>query len=139
MWTFTTSLRWNGGATGLAGCAGKPDLVVSPPPDFGGQPDCWTPEDLMVSAIETCLMMTTLNVAQRQKLALKGYASQATGTMEKTANGLRFSRVEVAIQLQVADPASLDKAVQLVATAEKYCPVSNAVTFPVKVTASAQV
>lgn len=139
MWNFETTLRWTSGTTGSAGCPGKPDVTVSAPPEFGGEAGRWTPEDLLVSAIESCLMMTTLNVAQRQKLELKGYASKATGRMEKTAEGLRFSGVEVAIEVTVSDPALADKAVKTVQIAEKYCPVSNGVKFPVHVVATAKV
>ena len=137
MWNYETTLRWTQGPLGQAGSAGKPELTVSPPPEFGGEAGRWTPEDLLVSAIETCLMMTTLNVAQRQKIEVRGYTSKASGQLEKTPEGLRFTAVLLTIELQVADEASREKAVKAVQIAEKYCPVSNAVKFPVHVTVNA--
>lgn len=134
-----TILRWSGSSEGVAGCAGKPDIAVNPPPEFGGAPGRWTPEDLLLSAIESCVMMTALNIAQRQKLALKGYTSKATAQLAKTPEGLRFTGAAVAIDMRVADPADIEKAVRLVAMAEKYCPISNALKFPVHVTAQARV
>ena len=137
MWKFETSMKWNGGQEGTASCAGKPDLRITPPPEFGGTPGQWTPEDQLVSAIESCLLMTTLSVLGRQKIQLTGYNSRASGTLEKTPEGLRFTGVEIAIDLQVADPTLVEKAERAVAVAEKYCPISNAVKFPVKVLAKA--
>lgn len=139
MWSFETTVRWVGKEECLAECAGKPAVSVTPPPEFGGEPGQWTPEDLLVSAIETCLMMTALSVLKRQKITLAGYASKATGKMEKTSEGLRFTGLEVAIEVLVTGPDDVEKAVKAVAIAEKYCPISNAVKFPVTVTASARV
>lgn len=131
MWNFETSLQWTGDETGRAGSAGKPDVPVAAPPEFGGPPGVWTPEDLLISAIETCLLMTTLSVVKRQKIPVKSYGSRATGRMEKTPEGLRFTQLEVAVELAVAEAADIEKARRAVAMAEKYCPISNAVKFPV--------
>ena len=139
MWKFETSMHWSGGQEGTASCPGKSDLRITPPPEFGGTPGQWTPEDQLVSAIEACLLMTTLSVLSRQKIQLAGYASRATGVMEKTADGLRFTGVDISIDLQVSDPALVEKAERAVNVAEKYCPISNAVKFPVKVQATVQV
>ena len=139
MWNFETTVRWAGKETGVAECAGKPAVKVTPPPELGGEAGQWTPEDLLVSAIETCLMMTALSVLKRQKITLAGYASKATGKMEKTPEGLRFTGLEVAVEVLVSGADDVEKAVKAVALAEKYCPISNAVKFPVQVTASARV
>ena len=82
-------------------------------------------------------MMYTLNVAQRQKIEVRSYTSKASGQLEKTPEGLRFTAVHLTIELQVADEASREKIVKAVQIAEKYCPVSNAVKFPVHVTVNA--
>ena len=134
MWTYETQLTWTDGESGIERTAGRPDLSISSPPEFGGNAALWNPELLLVSAVESCLLLTTLSVAKRQNLALAGYASSATGRMAKTPEGLRFQEIAVSVTLTV--PAGTDpaKAEQLVHTAEKYCPVSNALKCPVPVT-----
>lgn len=134
MFTYQTSLQWNGGSQGTVAAAGRPDLTITSPSEFGGRDDAWNPELMLVAAVESCLLLTALSVAARQKLTLAGYASQATGHMEKTPEGLRFTGIEVAVQLKVNSPADAEKAQKLMAIAEKYCPVSNAVKCPVRVT-----
>lgn len=134
MWTYETALKWTGGMNGIEQTAGRSELPISSPPEFGGTETQWNPELLLVAAVESCLLLTTLSVAQRQKITLAGYTSQATGRMAKTPEGLRFQEIAVSITLTV--PAGVDetKAAQAVHTAEKYCPVSNAVKCPIPVT-----
>ena len=131
MWTYETALNWTPGGESTEEAAGRPPLTISPPPEFDGRPDRWNPELLLVGAIESCLLLTALSVAQRQKLSLAAYSSRAVGHLEKTPEGLRFSRIEIAVTVQADD---MEKARKLVQIAEKYCPVSNAVKCPVHVT-----
>lgn len=133
MFTYQTSLQWNGGNGGTMSAPGRPDVALTSPSEFGGRDDAWNPELLLVAAVESCLLLTALNIASRQKLALAGYTSQATGRMEKTPEGLRFTGIEVSVRLHVASPADAEKAAKLMPVAEKYCPVSNAVKCPVHV------
>lgn len=134
MWTYETQLKWAGGESGIEQTAGRPDLSISSPPEFGGNAARWNPELLLVSAVESCLLLTTLSVAKRQNLSLSGYASTATGRMAKSPEGLRFQEIAVSVTLTIPTGTDSAKAEQLVHTAEKYCPVSNAVKCPVPVT-----
>lgn len=131
MWTYTTSLKWQPGQDGRAETAGRPALEINSPPEFGGKPDRWSPELLLVSAVENCLMLTSLDIAKRQKLNVAGYESTAVGHMEKTAEGLRFTGIDVTVRVKAA-AAEAEKVKQAVLTAEKYCPVSNAMKIPVR-------
>ena len=139
MWNYETSLTWNGAEGCESATAGRPSLAISSPAEFGGKPDHWNPELLLVSAVESCMLLTTLSLIQRQKIALKNYTSTASGHMEKTPNGLRFTGIDVAIRVTGATAEEAEKAVKAVQMAEKYCPVSNAVNCPVKVDVSASV
>jgi organic hydroperoxide reductase OsmC/OhrA len=133
MWTFETTMQWVAG-TGEEGEAaaegGKPAIRVSPPEDLGGKAGCWTPEDLLVSAVESCLLMTLLSVVARQSIDLCGYRSSARGRMEKTPEGLRITGIDVRIDARVGRPEEIEKLQRAVTIAERYCPVSAAVKFP---------
>ncbi len=138
MWTYETALKWTGGETGIEQTSGRPDLTFSSPPEFGGRETMWNPELLLVASVESCMLLTSLSVAQRQKIELKGYTSTAVGKMAKTAEGLRFQEIAVSVTLTIAPGTDAAKAAQVVHTAEKYCPVSNAVKCPVPVTVTVQ-
>ena len=137
MWNYETSLTWKGGEACESATAGRPTIAITPPAEFGGQADRWNPELLLVSAVESCMLLTTLSIVQRQKIALKSYTSTAAGHMEKTPNGLRFTGIDISIRLTTATAEEAEKADKAVRMAEKYCPVSNAVNCPVKIDVSA--
>lgn len=137
MWNYETSLTWTGGEGCESATAGKPSIAITPPTEFGGKADHWNPELLLVSAVESCMLLTTLSIIQRQKIVLKSYSSTAAGHMEKTPNGLRFTGIDIAIRLTTATAEDAEKAGKAVRMAEKYCPVSNAVSCPVKLEVSA--
>lgn len=138
MWTYETMLTWTGGMTGTEQTAGRADLPISSPPEFNGRADQWNPELLLVASVEACLLFTAISVAQRQKIEIKHYASRAIGRMAKTPEGLRFQEIAVAVTLSVPAGTESARAEQVIHTAEKYCPVSNAVKCPVTVSVTVQ-
>mgnify|MGYP003604644087 CR=1 FL=1 len=137
MWQFNTSFTWQPEHDERGGAAaghGTTDILVTPPADLGGKPGFWTPEDLLVSAVESCMLMTILSVVKKQRITLKAYRSEATGTMAKTPEGLRITGIEIRIAATMGSPEEVEKMQRAVQMAERYCPVSAAVSCPVHVT-----
>ncbi len=132
MWTYETSVDWKEEKTGKAHCEGKPAIEVATPPEFGGPEGIWTPEDLLTSAVESCIMASSLFFLNRGKIGFRSYKSKATGTMEKGAGGLTFSRIAVEVTVELDDPAQADAAHKAVIQAEKTCPLSNSLKCPVE-------
>lgn len=139
MWSYETTLQWTGANIGVERTTSRPDIIVCPPAEFGGKEDTWNPELMLVAAIESCMLLTSLSVASRQSITFKGYTSKAVGRMAKTPEGLRFQDAVIDVTLTVAAGTDEAKAAQIVKTAEKYCPVSNAVNFPVTVNVHVQI
>ena len=139
MHAFVTTLEWKGGERMVQHAEGRPPIEVSSPTAFGGEAGLWTPEDFLVAAVESCVLLTTLYFVHRNQIGLKGWTSRCTGEMAKTAEGLRFQRMELRITARVAAEADIEKLRQAVALAEKYCPLSAAVKFPVNVALDASV
>jgi len=132
MWTYKTSVDWKEGKKGEANCSGKPSLEVATPPEFGGPENIWTPEDLLTSAVESCIMASALYFLNRGKIPFRSYKSKAVGTLEKGPIGLVFSRIAVEVTLELEDPAQADAAHKAVVQAEKTCPLSNSLDCPVE-------
>ena len=132
MWTYETSIDWKEEKTGEANCNGKPAITVATPPEFGGPEGIWTPEDLLTSAVESCIMASSLFFLNRSKIQMRSYKSKATGTLEKGPTGLAFTRITVAVTLELEDLAQADAAHKAVVQAEKTCPLSNSLSCPVE-------
>ena len=132
MWTYETSIDWKEGKIGEANCEGKPSIKVATPPEFGGPEGIWTPEDLLTTAVESCIMASSLFFLNRGKVALRSYRSKAVGTLEKGATGLSFSRIAVEVILELEDLEQADAARKAVIQAEKTCPLSNSLSCPVE-------
>lgn len=92
---FENTITWESGRRGLLSALQHPDLVVGSPPAFKGAPDVWCPEDLLIGALNTCLMLTFLSVAHRRGLQVVTYASSAQGTLEYSDDKYRVTRVKV--------------------------------------------
>lgn len=126
---YETSLRWIRGREAVLKTDGAPEVAGAPPPQFDGPPERWSPEALLLSAAELCLMTTFLAVAERAKLTVADYQSRTEAALDKTAEGLAFTRVLIRVRLSVyADDAA--RAQELLLKAKKHCIVSNALKTP---------
>ncbi len=45
-----------------------PDLLVAPPPEFDGPGGTWSPEHLLLAAVESCLLLTWRARARHARL-----------------------------------------------------------------------
>lgn len=133
---FTVTLEWEEATQGRLAARENPPLPVATPPAFGGPEGVWSPEELLVGSVASCLMSTFLYFAQRLDVPLQAYTSDASGRMEKTPNGLRFTSMEVAIRATLAEEEAHRRAadLRLNEKLEKYCPVSTALNCPVRIT-----
>jgi organic hydroperoxide reductase OsmC/OhrA len=134
MYTFQTETVWRRELECGVSAQNKPDLTVAAPPEFGGPEGVWSPEELFVASIGSCLLSTFLYFAHRFQLAFESYSSTSAGKMEKTSAGLRFTEVRVSIALTVSDEETLERvsSLRLQEKLEKYCPVSASLNCPVE-------
>jgi len=132
--TFETTVVWKQGKEGTVRARSHPALAIATPPEFGGPDGVWSPEELFVASVGGCLMSTFLYFAERFNVALEGYSSTSRGSLEKTRDSLRFTGIEVAIRVTVADEVAREKvaALRLKEMLEKYCPVSASLKCPVR-------
>jgi organic hydroperoxide reductase OsmC/OhrA len=132
---YETMLSWEGGGPAALSSGSRPVLVGGPPPEFDGEPDWWSPEHLLLSAANLCLMTTYMVLAKKAGLQIAQYRSRAEGILEKTREGILFTRI--ALHLEIQAPAQrLEEAHKMVETAKRYCIVTNALKLPVEVDAT---
>jgi len=124
---YKNELNWKTEKKGLLTSEGKPTLEVACPPEFGGHPKIWSPEDLLVASVNICLMTTFLHYAGKEKLKLLSYQSYAEGILEMVENKLMFSTIEVRPKILVTSDEDIKEAERVLRFSEKNCLVSNSI------------
>lgn len=104
---------------------GLPDIECAPPHQFDGPGDVWSPEELLLSSISTCLILSFRAIAKMNKLEWLDIDCKAEGLLEKVDRKVQFTKVTSHVSLKIANPDDAEKAVQLVHKAEETCFISN--------------
>lgn len=125
--TYKNSLQWSENRAGILSADQKQDLAVASPPEFKGEPDKWSPEDLFVASVNSCTMTTFLALAFHKDLPLEFYESSAEGLLERTENGYEFTQITVnpIVRVQTAD--AVEEAEQLMKKAHDRCLIANSI------------
>jgi peroxiredoxin-like protein len=115
-------------------------VFFSAPPEFGGWPGFWSPEQLLVLAAGSCYLSTLLALAEHNQLALVGYHAGAEGRIEPTpGQGYKFTEIVLRPVVTVRSENDLALAHKLVEKAERVCIVSRSLAVPVRVEARVEV
>jgi peroxiredoxin-like protein len=125
---YNTAVTWE---TGRRGTLSAPDLnsiTVATPPEFPkGEPNIWSPEHLLVAAVNSCLMTTFLAIAENSKLDFISFSSEGTGKLEKVDGKFLISEIELKPKVILNDEKDRERAVRIIEKSEKACLISNSV------------
>jgi len=132
--TYTSRLQRTAPAEARLEADSCPPLEGAPPPQFEGPGGKWNPEDLLMSSVNLCMMMTLEALAERSKLEILDYSAEAEGTLDKTADGLIFTGARIRAKLQVA-ARDAERSKRLLELAKKHCLVTKSLAFPVELEA----
>ena len=103
-------------------------IEVATPPEFPkGMPGIWSPEHLLVAAVNSCLMTTFLAIAENFKFDFIDFESNADGTLEKVDGKFMMSEVVLSPVLTIAPDADKEKALRILEKSEAACLISNSV------------
>ena len=103
-------------------------IEVATPPEFPkGMPGIWSPEHLLVAAVNSCLMTTFLAIAENFKFDFIHFESNADGTLEKVDGKYMITAVALSPVLIIAPDADKEKALRILEKSEAACLVSNSV------------
>ena len=122
---FPTRFTWEKDNIGQAEPDDGPAITVSPPPVFKGPPGNWSPEDLYVSALETCFFLSLLFFLKRSEIQLISYKSEAEGLLERVDGNLCFTRVTLRPTLRIE--GNEDEMREMLDKAHAGCLVANSV------------
>jgi peroxiredoxin-like protein len=103
-------------------------IEVATPPEFTkGMPGIWSPEHLLVAAVNSCVMTTFLAIAENSRLEYTSFHSKAIGKLEMVEGKYMISEVTVQPIVTIADEQMLEKANKVLSKTEPNCLISNSI------------
>ncbi len=106
----------------------SPTIEVATPPEFPkGVAGIWSPEHLLVAAVNSCLMTTFLAIAENSKLDFKSFESMAKGKLEKVDGKFMISEIVLLPVVMIHNEADKERALRILDKSEAACLISNSV------------
>ena len=113
--------------------AGLPPMHAAPPYEFDGPGDAWSPEHLLLAAVETCFLFTFRAIASAAHVEFLAIDVITEGVVERIDEVTRFTEIVVRPHVTLALGADRARAYRVVARAERACIVSASLATPVRV------
>lgn len=130
---FKVAIVWTGERLADIELEGRPKLLLSSPPVFGGQAGCHTPQEMFVSSIAACYMTTSLSILRKMKQSIDALTIEGIGVIGRDPEGgWRFSEIVVKMNVRVPDEDSTTKIPRVVKLAKKYCMIARVVSCPIR-------
>lgn len=114
---------------------GAPPMATAPPLDFDGPGDAWSPEHLLLAAVEACFLFTLRAVAQASRIAFTAVSASAEGTVDRQEGVLRFTAIVLRARLIVPSGTDRERALRVMEKSEKACLVTASLGTPVRLEA----
>ncbi len=146
--TFAVNLRWRNTRAfdgelvreysheGFATIPGHAALVTSAATDFGGDPNLWNPEELLMTAIAQCHLLSFLYIANRDGIEIVDYTDEVEGSMDFSGGtGAMHSVTLKPLVITEADPAVISAMHE---EAKGMCVMRQSVNFPIIVAGDVQ-
>ncbi|PYJ11569.1 MAG: osmotically inducible protein OsmC [Verrucomicrobia bacterium] len=115
---------------------GGHEMQASAAPAYLGNPQLVDPEEAFVASLSSCQMLTFLAIAAKKKFVLDEYHDEATGYMEKNADGkLAITRVTLKLRLRFSGEKqpTAQEIEEMNHGAHEQCFIANSVKTEVKV------
>jgi peroxiredoxin-like protein len=127
-------VQLTGGPAGYAvvSSIGLPELRTAPPRDYDGPGDAWSPEHLLLAAVQTCFLFTLRAVARASKLEFQALELDAQGTVDRRDGVTRFTEIVLRPRLTVAPGADRARAASVLEKSEKACLVSASLSTSIR-------
>ena len=110
----------------------KSPLTISAAKAFKGDETKYNPEDLLLSALSSCHMMSYFYVCAQHGIEPIDYQDEAVGILELKADGSgAFTSVVLNPIVTISKVDMIDKAVSLHEEANKLCFIANSCNFPI--------
>jgi peroxiredoxin-like protein len=103
-------------------------IEVATPPEFEkGIEGIWSPEHLLVAAVNSCLMTTFLAISENSAFRFVNFESKADGKLEKADGKLMITEITLSPVLTIQDEKDREKAIRILQKSEAACLISNSI------------
>lgn len=110
----------------------KPILNVSAAKAFKGDASLYNPEDMLLSSLVSCHMMSYLYVCAQSGIEVLKYTDDAVATLQVEENGSgRFTEVTLNPKVIIAQSDRIEEALALHKKANQLCFIANSCNFPI--------
>lgn len=127
MHTYSNTVVWKTEKKGILKIEGEPDLEIAPPPEFGGPGGIHAPEDLFVASLNGCILATFLAFAEKTRTKFNSFESTAHGSLDKVEGKLKFTKIDVEIQVTVPSEREKRHAEHTLKLVNKHCLITNSI------------
>ncbi len=126
---YEVKINWESDRKGLMSSPVlQSSIEVATPPEFTkGMPGIWSPEHLLVAAVNSCLMTTFLAIAENSAFNFINFESNADGKLEKVDGKYMISEVLLSPVLTISHDADKEKAIRILQKSEAACLISNSI------------
>lgn len=141
---FKARLNWFSAKTGAVSISktytkshtisieGKSVLNISAAKAFKGDPSLYNPEDLLLSSVVSCHMMSYLYVCAQSGIEVVSYSDHAEATLEVLENGSgRFIEVRLYPHVIIRQKERVVEAISLHKKANQLCFIANSCNFEI--------
>lgn len=111
----------------------RQQLHGGPSQELDGDTGSWSPEQLVLSALGICMLTTFEAFAARDGITLLAWTGTATGTVERTPEGLMFTSIVLGVDMTI--DGNIGKVETTLEDAKQYCLVLNSLRVPVVIEA----
>ncbi|MDP2386409.1 MAG: OsmC family protein [Bacteroidota bacterium] len=103
-------------------------LEVATPPQFPkGMEGIWSPEHLLVAAVNSCLMTTFLAIAENSKLEYESFNSKAVGKLEMVEGKFMMTEIVLKPVVHIINEQQKERAERVLQKSEVNCLISNSI------------
>lgn len=103
-------------------------LEVATPPQFPkGMEGIWSPEHLLVAAVNSCLMTTFLAIAENSKLEYESFNSNAIGKLETVEGKFMMTEIVLKPVIHINNEQQKERAERVLQKSEVNCLISNSI------------
>ena len=103
-------------------------VEVAPPVEFDGVGDVWSPEELLMSSVANCLVLSFKSIARAYDLNWLHIECSADGQLEKVDRRVTFTKVHTRVTLTITSIEDESKAKRLLEKAEDTCFITNSLS-----------